>query len=217
MSKKLDLVTMPPRVRPRAVVGFFHGGAFVTGNPKQFKKPGGILARHGIESVSFAYRTHSHDGTMVSEAIDDAENSALALKEEHKGIPVFFSGASAGGVLAVHAALRVPCAGVVLFNPVLDLSENGFHKEKAMTGDEVSVSPLHIPLDTFPPTLIFHGTADETVPFDSSARFVERLRALGIPSELVAYEGIAHRLLQLVPLRALIAQMIAFIERTAEI
>lgn len=213
MSKATDLVTIPPGGSPRAMVGFFHGGGFVSGDPKQFRAPAAVLAEHGIGSVSFAYRTHAHDGAMVRDAIDDAINSALRFKTANAGTPIFFSGASAGGVLAVHAALRVPTAGVVLFNPVLDLSESGFHKKKVMVGDEVAMSPLHIPLDTFPAALIFHGSADTATPIGRSVLFVQRLHELGISAELVRYEGVGHRLLKLVPLDALMARMIAFIDK----
>lgn len=43
-----------------------------------------------------------------------------------------------------------------------------------------------------PPFLIQHGTADVTVASKQSQRLHDALRAAGVPSEIVMYEGVAH-------------------------
>ena len=44
----------------------------------------------------------------------------------------------------------------------------------------------------FPPTLLFHGVEDAVVPLSNSQSFFERLRDIGVPVELHAFEGQDH-------------------------
>lgn len=55
-----------------------------------------------------------------------------------------------------------------------------------------AASPLYRAGATTPPTLLLHGTADTTVPFDQSVRFHKRLRELGVRAELIPGEGGGH-------------------------
>ncbi|KAK4376512.1 hypothetical protein RND71_002808 [Anisodus tanguticus] len=43
-----------------------------------------------------------------------------------------------------------------------------------------------------PPTVLFHGTADYSIPCDSSKSFADTLKALGVTAECVLYEGKTH-------------------------
>lgn len=43
-----------------------------------------------------------------------------------------------------------------------------------------------------PPMSIFHGTADETVPFEVSEKFAASLHQAGVATEYIAYEGWSH-------------------------
>ncbi|GFQ01370.1 isoprenylcysteine alpha-carbonyl methylesterase icme [Phtheirospermum japonicum] len=43
-----------------------------------------------------------------------------------------------------------------------------------------------------PPIILFHGTADYSIPFDSSKNFAETLRNLGVQAESILYEGKTH-------------------------
>ena len=47
-------------------------------------------------------------------------------------------------------------------------------------------------IKSFPPTILFHGLADVTVPPESSADFLKLLREANIPSELHTYAGVPH-------------------------
>jgi len=206
-----DLVTMPADASPRAIVGFFHGGGFVNGKPKKFKDMADVLAELGVGSISFSYRVQSRDGTTARDAIDDARGAAHKLKSAYPNVPILFSGSSAGGLLAIQAGLEVPANGVVLFNPVLDLSGEKLRKKGVTTGGEETLSPIHMTLNKLPPTLIFHGTEDNLTPIADSALLVERQRALGLKAELVRYEGAGHGLMNKIPLDQLASRMMAFI------
>jgi len=44
----------------------------------------------------------------------------------------------------------------------------------------------------FPPTAIFHGFKDVTIPIESSQRLVQQFRDVNVPVEFHAFEGVPH-------------------------
>jgi dipeptidyl aminopeptidase/acylaminoacyl peptidase len=44
----------------------------------------------------------------------------------------------------------------------------------------------------YPPTIVFHGTKDTTIPIASSERLVQQLRGAGVPTEFHEFEGVPH-------------------------
>ena len=61
-------------------------------------------------------------------------------------------------------------------------------KLKLMQG----LSPIRaISIDT-PPTLLLHGTVDPIVPLEQSERFIAKLKAVGVPAQLIIHQGGAH-------------------------
>lgn len=91
---------------------------------------------------------------------------------------IVVSGGSAGGHVAVATALfdqvnessddiSISCLpdALVLLNPVIDTSEKGYGQEKI--GDSwKELSPVNQVKANLPPTIIFHSTNDQVVPFD---------------------------------------------------
>jgi len=82
----------------------------------------------------------------------------------------------------------------VLFNPAVDLvglskrrrSDRGF-------GNRVKeISPLQHVKKGVPPCIVFHGTADRTVPFESVERFCAAMKKAGNVCRLVPFEGKGH-------------------------
>ena len=53
-------------------------------------------------------------------------------------------------------------------------------------------SPINYVKRDAPPFLFFHGTKDKLVPVDQSIRLAEKLKALGVPAQMVALEGEGH-------------------------
>jgi len=110
---------------------------------------------------------------------------------------VIAAGGSAGGHLAACAAIlnrddkqAIPDA-LLLFNPVVDTTERGYGAH-LMNGREREASPAHHVAEGLPPTLIMHGTADRTVPFENAQRFANLMQQHGNICKLVAYEGQTH-------------------------
>ena len=55
-----------------------------------------------------------------------------------------------------------------------------------------NLSPAHHTSKDDPPTIVFHGTADPTVPYATAVTFTQRLKAAGVRCELMSYEGAKH-------------------------
>jgi acetyl esterase/lipase len=83
-----------------------------------------------------------------------------------------------------------PCA-MLLFNPVIDTTKHGYGSGK-LPGCAEALSPTQHVKPGIPPTIIFHGTADPTVPFENVERFTARMTAAGNRCELVPFEGKKH-------------------------
>jgi acetyl esterase/lipase len=98
------------------------------------------------------------------------------------------------------AVSSVPNA-LVLFNPALVLAPldgktlEGFGSrvspERLGTQPE-NISPAHHVGPGAPPTILFHGRADTTVPFVTVEMFTDKMKAAGNRCELVGFEGQTH-------------------------
>ena len=55
-----------------------------------------------------------------------------------------------------------------------------------------AISPITYADEDYPPTLIFHGTADTRVHHHETMRFYERLEQAGVPVDLHLYAGQDH-------------------------
>ena len=191
------------------VVVFFFGGGWTSGSPKQFYQQARYFADKGILAISAEYRIFGKYKTSPFECVSDGK-SAIRYVREHAtelGIDpkkVIASGGSAGGHVAVCTGVingydettenlkisSVPNA-MILFNPVVDTTEKGYGAKK-VAKRETEVSPTNHVTKGVPPTLIFHGTADQTVPFENAERFTKLMQDAGNTCELVPFEGQDH-------------------------
>lgn len=127
-------------------------------------------------------------------------------------------GGSAGGHLAaclgvitpVNAAAAKETSSVpdamVLFNPALMLApfeqiDLGKTDQQVPKFDDIAtrtgvpprrISPIHHIHTDLPPTIIFHGEADTTVPFQTAKRYAELATESGNRCELVSYPNATH-------------------------
>jgi acetyl esterase/lipase len=187
---------------------FFFGGGWVGGTPKQFKPHCQFLASHGIVGIAAEYRVKNRHGTSPTDAIMDAKSALRWLKKNgmELGIDtsrILAAGGSAGGHLAAAIAtiddINDPSddlavspmpAALILFNPVLNtevLPDRFENQESAF-----KASPMNFVDKDIPPTLIFHGTDDSLVPYDSILEFQRKMQDTGNYCEVILFGGMGH-------------------------
>jgi acetyl esterase/lipase len=199
--------------QPPAAV-FFHGGGWGGGHAWQFVPQCKYLAELGMVAISVEYRVRKRQGVTPFECVADAKSAIrwVRVNANELGIDkdrIAAGGGSAGGHLAACTALikgldeidedlnisSVPNA-LVLFNPVLDVPEilHILPKKiiKAFEGRETEISPIHHIAVGAPPTVIYHGTADNNVPFHQTTKFCEEMKKYGNQCEVVPFEGLGH-------------------------
>jgi acetyl esterase len=208
-----------PHPKPLPAIVFFFGGGWSSGSPTQFEPQSRYLAARGMIAIVADYRVKSRQGAKPADCVADAKacvrwvraNAArLGIDPERLAV----GGGSAGGHLAASVATlpgldvskddkTISCLpnALVLFNPAtvlapfpgLDLKGFGAGMDKDKFGCEpTEISPLHHVRKGLPPTIIFHGKADTTVPYPTVAKFAEVMQAAGNRCELVGYEGEKH-------------------------
>tara|TARA_R110002073_G_scaffold43606_2_gene121572 strand:- start:6063 stop:6941 length:879 start_codon:yes stop_codon:yes gene_type:complete len=189
---------------------FFFGGGWTGGDPKQFFQQARALADDGMVAFSADYRVKSRNKTTPFESVKDAKSAVRWIRGHaaELGIDpekIVASGGSAGGHIAA-------CTGVIqgeeeagedltvssrpnamiLFNPVLDTTAKGYGLSKVGETRQTDISPCHHVKPGIVPTLLLHGTADTTVPFENAERFTRLMEAAGNRCQLEAFEGQNH-------------------------
>jgi acetyl esterase/lipase len=218
----LDLYLPKGRTKSTPAVIFIHGGAWKSGKRSDMKFYCVKFAEKGYITATVTYRLTGeapfpaavHD---VKCAVRWLRFNAVKYKLDPERIVV--SGNSAGGHLSMmigysddlslegsggynSVSSRV-CAVVNFYGPT-DLTTDFAKKqgvvEDLMGGKTFDESPdvyklasplFHLTKDD-PPTLIFHGTIDSTVPIVQADKLAEKLKKLGIDYVYERYNGWPH-------------------------
>jgi acetyl esterase/lipase len=203
---QLDIY-LPKNRKPRAVIVFFYGGGWTTGNRRLYGLLGSALTGRGYAVVIPDYRLYPS-----ARFPDFVEDAALALKwvqvnrARFDGAPVFLMGHSAGAhigalltldasYLRVHgiepSLVRgfVGIAGPYSLNPAKwPILRDIF---AAATPPE-SARPIKLVREPVAPMLLLHGALDGVAKSHNSSRLADVLKAAGSPVELKVYPRIGH-------------------------
>ena len=204
----------------RPAIVFYFGGGWRGGKPSQFTEHCKYLASRGMVAMTADYRVSSRHGTPAVKCVSDGKSGVRWVREnaDRLGVDparIASGGGSAGGHVAACTGvielyddkddnLKISSSpnAMILFNPALALAPvEGSPKVNATkmktlkqrTGVEPkTISPVHHVQADAPPTIIFHGKADTTVPFWSAELFTKRMIAAGNQCKLIGYEGQGH-------------------------
>ncbi|MGR5143051.1 alpha/beta hydrolase [Photobacterium sp. DNB23_23_1] len=195
---------------PSPALVFYFGGGWAGGNPAQFAHYASQLQQDGIASMLVDYRVRKRHSTGVADAVSDAK-SAMNWLYSHADQyhidknRIGAAGASAGGQLAAATAvlpdygnMNFTPALLVLFNPVTIMAPESnlyqpTHWTEAWTGSPLmSLSPYHHLSTTLPPTVIYHGTDDKTVPIATADAFCLKAVSLQRQCRVVPFQGMGH-------------------------
>jgi len=204
----------------RAAVVFFFGGGWTNGTPGQFEHHCKHLASKGMVAMTADYRVASRHQVKAVSCVADAKSAIRFVRKDAARLGVdpnriVAGGGSAGGHLAACCGVlkgfdesgedlsisSVPNA-MALFNPAVVLAPveglSKFNQERVdslkdrMGVEPIELSPYHRVQKGAPPTIIFHGKADPTVPYATVELFTKAMTDAGNRCTLVGYEGQAH-------------------------
>lgn len=215
---RADIFTPPDAVKDRPAVLLVHGGGWQNGDRGQLRGYGIALARLGYLCVACEYRL-SGEAVWPAQVHDvkaalrfmRANSSELGLDPARIAV----SGNSAGAHLSLmlgatpdapqfegeggNAGVGTGVAAVVAFYAptVLRRTDIDGAVDRLFgpgVPEEVlrAASPVEHARKDFPPTLLAHGSKDETVPVTASLVMHEALTSAGAPVELHIYNDLPH-------------------------
>lgn len=217
---KLDMWIFRPENSERApAVVFFFGGGWQSGTPQQFEDQCRYLAKRGMVAIAADYRVASRHQVKPIQCVSDARSAIRWVRAhcDELGVDpnrIAAAGGSAGGHIAActafidkfdekaeDAAVSAVPNALILFNPALvlapvdgyDLQGFGTRVPKDRMGtNPIEISPIHHVTANAPPTIIFHGREDTTVPYSSAEVFEKKMISLGNRCELKGFDNQKH-------------------------
>jgi len=194
-----DIYSPPAGTAKRMALVHFHGGGFARGSKDTLATKLMPITARGYVSIAAQYRL-SGVAKWPSQ-IDDAKThirwvrtNASSLGIDPKRIGVV--GYSAGGHIALFTAGQpdAEITACVAFYPQTDV-RNIVQALMPPGSDEAAIndaSPITHIKAGFPPTIIFHGLSDVTIPPENSEHLLQTLRGTKVPSELHTFAGVPH-------------------------
>jgi acetyl esterase/lipase len=194
-----DVYRPPAGTEKRMALVHFHGGGFARGSKETLAAQVTPITARGYVSIAAQYRL-SGVAKWPSQ-IEDAKThirwvrgnaSSLGIDPTRIGIV----GHSAGGHIALFTAGQTDAqlAACIAFYPQTDV-KNIAQALMPSGSDEAAIhnaSPVTHIKEGYPPTVIFHGLSDVTIPPENSQHLLEVLRGSKVASELHTFAGVPH-------------------------
>lgn len=206
---KLSLFYPQKIKRKQPAIVFYFGGGWKGGTITQFKDQAKYFASRGMVSVLVDYRVKNRHDTSPFEAVKDAKSAIRYLRTNAKKLhidakKIIASGGSAGGHLAAATTLidgleestedlsiSTKANALILYNPVIDNSENGYGFERIRERYK-EISPLHNINKGAPATLFFLGDKDKHIPVATAEDYKIKMESVGARCDLFVYKNQQH-------------------------
>ncbi len=194
----------------RPAIVFFFGGGWVGGKPDQFYPHSEHLAKQGVVAISAEYRVRNKHKTTPFECVKDGKSAIRYVRSHANELGIdpnrlAAGGGSAGGHVAAATGTvpglneeredtKVSCVpnALVLFNPVYDNGPDKGYGYDRVKDRYKEISPIHNLTKKTPPAIVFLGTKDKLIPVATGEKFRDRMRALGVRSELMLFKDKGH-------------------------
>ncbi len=229
-EKLLLDASIPDGPGPWPAVILVHGGGWTAGDKSGGPQKGYMAPMHeplskaGFAWFSINYRlAPKHRWPAGLEDVETAIRWVKAHAAQYHLDPqrIVLSGESAGGQLINMAAVRATpetrVAAVVTFYGSANLLLNAQDPDGKLGASRAALlgrtefdeptkamlqeaSAINFIKPGLPPFLLVHGTKDEKVPYEGSVAFQAKLRAAGVPCELITIKDGPHGMLPWPPL-----------------
>jgi acetyl esterase/lipase len=207
---KLDIYRPPAGTEKRMATIHFHGGGFARGSKDALSERLRPYAQLGYVAIAAQYRLSGQAGfpALVHDAkaaIRWVRTNAKTLGIEPQRIGVV--GYSAGGYHALftagtanhpefegsggHPGVSTQVAVCLAYYPATNIPASMMPSDSSADARRAAAATTYIAAG-FPPTAIFHGFKDVTIPIESSQRLVQQFRDANVPVEFHAFEGVPH-------------------------
>jgi acetyl esterase/lipase len=214
---RCDLYRPAPGTEKRMATIHLHGGGFTGGSKDALADRIRPFAARGYLAIAAQYRLAGQAKWPsqiedVKAAVRWVRANAKTLGIEPERIAIV--GYSAGGHLALmtagtqnrpefeghggNAGAGTQVAACAAYYAVTELApgRDGTASVLLPNGSDAAAhraaSPVTYAAKTSPPTVLFHGVADTTVPIESSQRFMQLLRDAGVTTEMHSFAGAPH-------------------------
>lgn len=218
---KMDVYLPKDRSTATPFVILIHGGAWTGGNKEDMRGFQDLLLARGFGSVSMSYR---YVGATVhyTELMEDVNKVVMYCVNKSgewniRNTKLIISGASAGAHMALLYGYKYDTGGRIsgivsmcgptdltdpvmlnyattigLAGPLNALAGATYVPNQPVDAKFAAASPLKQAINI--PTLMFHGTADLTVPYSQAELLNNRLGQLNYTHKLVTLPGAGHDL-----------------------
>jgi acetyl esterase/lipase len=202
---------LPSTDGPHAVAIVIHGGFWRAKYDLEYMSSVcDALTAAGVATWNVEYRRLGNRGAGFPGTFEDVGSGydhlhLIAPRLDLDLSRVIAVGHSAGGHLAMWlASQKKLLKGVISLAGVLDLRRAWeLQLSNGVVAEFIGGSPAEVPeryefaspIEQLPfrlPQKVFHGTADDSVPFEISERFVQAAHLHGDDPELIKLEGVGH-------------------------